>query len=169
MKFKEEAEKILELAKKATPGPWQVNETIVHGVTYGINGVVSSSENPVATNHNHGVKSWSSFVATPAHGHGTNYDQDAGKNMQFIASANPASITRLLERLLKLEDAIPLLAKLAEYGPKQGDKSQNSCWLCDMGWAGYSSRGYGFHDNECIAKDAQLLVAELGRDTKEKE
>ena len=36
-----------------------------------------------------------------------------------------------------------------------------ACGFCDMGNAGYASRGDGFHDDDCATKDAQLFLAQL--------
>lgn len=55
-----------------------------------------------------------------------------------------------------------ILARVAEYGPPQGElQASTACAFCDMGGAGYSSRGDGYHDDNCAVKDAQLFLAAL--------
>lgn len=55
-----------------------------------------------------------------------------------------------------------ILERIAGYGPPQGEKpAGTACAFCDMGGAGYSSRGDGFRDDACAVKDAQLFIAKL--------
>jgi hypothetical protein len=55
-----------------------------------------------------------------------------------------------------------ILKRIGEYGPPQGAiEVSSACAFCDMGQAGYSFRGDGFHDDECAVKDAQLLYKEM--------
>lgn len=53
-----------------------------------------------------------------------------------------------------------ILQNISRYGPPQGEKHEGTaCAVCDMGGAGYSSRGDGFHDDDCAVKDAQAWIA----------
>lgn len=100
--------KLRELAKKATPGPWHVHTTTVAGKEYYVNGV--GSPDGVATKHNHQTSSVSDFVCQPAHGHSTDRTQEAGKNMEFIASANPETVLKLLDALEVMGEALSKIA-----------------------------------------------------------
>ncbi len=53
------------------------------------------------------------------------------------------------------------LKRIAVYGPPQGEVHKFlACAFCDMGGAGYSTRGEGFHDDDCAVKDAQVMLSE---------
>jgi hypothetical protein len=84
---------ILARLNAATPGPWSLDD--MYG---GCNGV-RASDYLVSTEHNHGSRSWSNVIATPAHGHGCEVGSDAWKNMELIAhsSADIARMARALE------------------------------------------------------------------------
>lgn len=80
------------------------------------------------------------------------------------------SLSHHLPELLKLARAglmaEEILARVAKYGPPQGVKEDGiACAFCDMGGAGYASRGDGFHDDDCAVKDAQLHLAAFDRAT----
>lgn len=82
-----------------------------------------------------------------------------------------ASILAALERVQKeslaSDEILSVLNRVAEYGPPQGEKEDGiACGFCDMGGAGYATRGDGFHDDECATKDAQLILAKLAAEKK---
>lgn len=61
----------------------------------------------------------------------------------------------------RIQPLLGVLKRVAEYGPPQGIKEEGiACAFCDMGGAGYASRGDGFHDDACAIKDAQILLSE---------
>ncbi len=69
---------------------------------------------------------------------------------QFLRDAQPRPDTQVLD----------ILRSIAKYGPPQGEKhAGTACAFCDMGGAGYATRGDGFHDDECAVKDAQVYLA----------
>lgn len=122
--------------EKATPSPWLVHETIVHGKSYGITGVGAPAG--VTTVHNHGSKSVSEMVAVPAYGHSTDGDQDAGKNMHYIAACQPANLKRLLdaldaaeEALREAREALQFYGYVAIHNPNA--KSKNEQYWNDIG------------------------------------
>lgn len=114
MTLKELISAMRDAASKATPGPWEVDATVVHDKEYGINGVRHVDRGDgweVITRHNnHGGSSGTNLVCTPAHGHSTDRGQDACNNMGFIAISNPENITRLLDALQIAEDALEFYA-----------------------------------------------------------
>lgn len=55
-----------------------------------------------------------------------------------------------------------ILKALAKYGPPHKAKSSKACWFCDMGEAGYSKHGSGFHDDSCIVLSAQIFLDQEG-------
>ena len=59
-------------------------------------------------------------------------------------------------------DAREVMERTAKYGPKQGVIADGACAFCDMGGAGYSSRGDGFHDDDCGVMKAQAWLAKHG-------
>jgi hypothetical protein len=55
----------------------------------------------------------------------------------------------LLERTDKqLTKANEILKRLAGYGPDHLKKATHMCWFCDLGDAGYSTQGPGYHDDK---------------------
>lgn len=97
--MKDTAKKLIELAKKATPGPWE------YETEFGAYTITSVQD---ASKYIADVHQWT----TP------NSDNETKANAHFIASANPASITRLLERLLKLEDVLRDLDRNYDHHPQ---------------------------------------------------
>jgi hypothetical protein len=75
-----------------------------------------------------------------------------------------------------LLDLAGALEKAAAFGPDHTQKSEYACWFCDMGGAGYSSKGDGYHDDtgskgdycavlaaqETLAKHAALIAGLRG-------
>jgi hypothetical protein len=58
------------------------------------------------------------------------------------------------------EGLMDILARVAKYGPPEGETpTGTACAFCDMGYAGYSSRGDGHHDDACAVKDAQKALS----------
>lgn len=83
----------------ATPGPWSLADS---GRGWN-NGVMCPEDHEgVQTGHNHGTRSWSRFVAVPAHGHGCEVGSDNYKNMEFIANC-PTDIEWLCGEVERLE------------------------------------------------------------------
>lgn len=61
------------------------------------------------------------------------------------------------------QELLSILVRVAEHGPSSGLYQPGAaCGFCDMGYAGYSSRGDGFHDDECAVKDAQEFLERAG-------
>lgn len=88
----EQFEEIRQRAEKATSGPWLGNNEGCF--------VDGDDADGVCTVHNHGTRSWSRVVATPAHGHAGAEDSEAHRNMEFIAHARtdiPALLAALEE------------------------------------------------------------------------
>lgn len=95
---KERLEELERVAKAATPGPWEL--------TYRGFVEIPNSDCQVSTEHSHGTKSWTSVVATPAHGHQINEGQDAFKNMKFISALNPRTVLELITAIKKLREGL---------------------------------------------------------------
>ena len=47
---------------------------------------------------------------------------------------------------IKLEEATKLLEEALLFCPTEPNNNE-ACWFCDMGGAGYSTKGQGNHDN----------------------
>lgn len=85
------------------------------------------------------------------------------KDEEYIAAFNPKTGKELLDTL---DEAESIISRIADYGPPQGEKQDGiACSFCDMGAAGYSSRGDGFHDDQCAIKDAQILLKKIRGET----
>ena len=69
---------------------------------------------------------------------------------------------QLLDLALAALEAREVMERTAKYGPKQGVMADGACAFCDMGGAGYSSRGDGFHDDDCGVMKAQAWLAKHG-------
>lgn len=65
------------------------------------------------------------------------------------------------------EEARKALVRCAEMGPPSGEKHDGiACAFCDMGGAGYASRGDGYHDDECGTALAQECLAKYPEEKK---
>ena len=63
-------------------------------------------------------------------------------------------------------DPIEILRRVAELGPDNGTYAPGiACPFCDMGDAGYSVRGDGYHDDDCPVKDAQEYLKGLNNES----
>lgn len=101
------------LCDRATPGPW-VPEDRDWGVN---NGVVTEDVNGgVSTVHNHGTTSITRFVAVPAHDHSCEIGSETHRNMEFIATFNPATVLRLLTMVQECEEALKHIVRPVEHG-----------------------------------------------------
>lgn len=90
---------LIELAKKATPGPWLIDGNLVYALS-------ESGANVFWLGVNPGYKSKDER---------TSLDEILA-NIQHIAAANPAVILALCERLREAESAMKLSLKLLQEG-----------------------------------------------------
>lgn len=101
-------------------------------------------------------------------GGGTLFRSTSYGNMEFdaahIAAFHPQVAIQLVTEIIALRKAVGVIKRVAEYGPDHKGHSDNACWFCDMGGAGYSTQGDGFHDDrpdKCVTLAAQLVLAQL--------
>lgn len=90
-------------AERATQGPWTPEDH-----DWGSNnGVIVADPNAdgVCTVHNHGTRSWTRFVAVPAHDHACELGSESHRNMQFIA-ASRTDVPKLLAIIAEMRGAI---------------------------------------------------------------
>lgn len=92
-------EEIRKRVEAATPGPW-VPSDHDWGSNDGV--YVPEPNEGVCTVHNHGVRSWSCFVAVPANNHACEIGSEAHRNMVFIAHAR-SDIPFLLDEVARLQ------------------------------------------------------------------
>lgn len=60
--------------------------------------------------------------------------------------------------IAKLREAQEIVRQISAYGPDYKIKTPGyACSLCDMGGAGHSSKGDGFHDDYCPVQAAQIM------------
>jgi hypothetical protein len=89
---------------------------------------------------------------------------DHGENDEIGAEFTIAHILR--EEICKLQsqlsEAHEVILEVSKYGPPHGTMKASTACVCDMGGAGYASRGDGFHDDDCAIKDAQLYLEKYG-------
>lgn len=50
----------------------------------------------------------------------------------------------------ELAEARKIISRIPDFGPCEEPSKDKACWFCDMGAAGYSSKGDGYHDDECL-------------------
>lgn len=105
-----------EASEKATPGYWVVDRPYLSIGSLRVDGVMPEA-NFVETIHTHGTKSYAKHVAVPEHGHACDDHSQAARNMEHIAFACPANVTKLL-------DAIDTLSAALEY---YEDKNGGPC------------------------------------------
>lgn len=98
-------------ARAATPGPWELDQTIVHDKVYSINGVKVIGDARVSTQHNHGVRSYTELVCTPHLGAKSTDDIEHIKNMEHIAAANPDTVLKLIAAMRVYREALRAQAK----------------------------------------------------------
>lgn len=127
------------LAEAATPGPWREQ------VWCGLHGW---PDDWCATFIPHG----------PPRKYSKNGEKKAENDAKFIAAANPSVI---LEMIAQLEAANAVIEKIKKYGPEEPDE-KFVCVYCDLGYAGYSSKGVGFHDDDCLLLEARNYQAKYG-------
>jgi len=96
----EQIRKILEADAKATPGPWEVDELFCGAVSYGISGVVTSSED----GYQAGDTWWSRTVCQTVHDMRVSGDTKQSDNMRMIALSRN-HIRELCEEVLALRAA----------------------------------------------------------------
>lgn len=84
---------------------------------------------------------------------------DTKNGVPFDAADEASYQIKIAELEERLAEAERILKAVSKYGPQQGTISQSACAFCDMGGAGYASRGDGFHDDSCAVKDAQVFLA----------
>jgi len=98
----EQIAKLRDLAEKATPGPWVVCQTVIHGKDYGghwVEGVELDPEDPahperlVQISGSGGARSWTARIFD------RQIHDDNEANALFIAAANPVTILALLDAL----------------------------------------------------------------------
>ncbi len=72
--------------------------------------------------------------------------------------SNDLLASQLSQTQEDLKVAKVLIERVSNLGPDHTKKGETACWFCDMGGAGYSSKGDGFHDDICVVKDAQTIL-----------
>lgn len=110
-------EEIRKRVEAATPGPW-VPSDHDWGSNDGV--YVPEPNEGVCTVHNHGVRSWSCFVAVPANNHACEIGSEAHRNMVFIAHARE-DIPFLLSELAKLQAENATLRRQVEAAKEMRD------------------------------------------------
>lgn len=130
---------ILNRCEAATQGPWITNEPACFNTYPGVYLIIGNRPN---TDDEKIV---------------INDDEAKKEDLEFAAHAR----TDLPLVVKALQKAVEILERTARHGPLQGEKQDGACGFCDMGGAGYASRGDGFHDDECATKDAQIFLAEI--------
>ena len=67
---------------------------------------------------------------------------------------------RTTEQLAELlHEATEIIKQIQDFGPPE--PSPNACWFCDMGGAGYSSKGEGYHDDTCLWGQARNFLEKV--------
>ncbi len=112
-------EEIRKRVEAATPGPW-VPSDHDWGSNDGV--YVPEPNEGVCTVHNHGVRSWSCFVAVPANNHACEIGSEAHRNMVFIAHAR-SDIPFLLDEVARLRKQVEIAM-----GALDGIDSMSMCW-----------------------------------------
>lgn len=112
-------ERLRELMSKATPGPWALDFTEVHGRLYGVRGITVSAEDSEGNpwlrliTGSGGAQSWTDKVCEPA---GADDDEATLRLIVEAVNALPElldTITRLKARVEELEGALRPFASFA--------------------------------------------------------
>lgn len=150
----EQLSELLEKAEKATEGPWSC------GIGYRMNEYntgIPCNEVQVLEN------GWVKQIIV---------NNVSCENQKYIAAANPETIKALVMELKELrakptptpdqwKQIREALELCSEAGPKDNGKPEHgiACAFCDMGEAGYATRGNGFHDDDCGVAESQKALA----------